>query len=91
MAEDSEYDEYMKEMEDSHSDGGKHAAAANSALNSIPESVREEIVQIKQPPPTMFSLKSITEKQQKWRATSSGYQNFFEFGELPTRRTAMVL
>jgi hypothetical protein len=63
----------------------QHASetAAKSASDSISPSTQEAIVQLKQAPPTMFSLKNITRNQQKWRATSSGYQNFFEFGELP--------
>jgi hypothetical protein len=89
MAEDSE-NNCIEEIEDEHADGGKHAAAAISAFDSISSSTREAIVQMKQRPTTMFSLKSITKNQQKWRATSSGYQNFFEFGELPMHSDGFV-
>jgi hypothetical protein len=56
-------------------------AAKISCVSSC-TSNREAIVQLKQAPSNIISLKSVTENQQKWRATSSGYQNFFEFGEL---------
>ena len=39
----------------------------------------EAVVQLKS---AVASVPDILKYQQQWRATSQGYQNFFEFGEL---------
>jgi hypothetical protein len=68
-------------MEDAGNTETKQRVGETSGSESSPPTTREAIVQLKQASRTMYSLKTITENQQKWRATSTGYQNFFEFGE----------
>lgn len=41
---------------------------------------RDSIVQLKEKPSPSVPLKRIVANQRQWRATSQGYQNFFEFG-----------
>ena len=45
--------------------------------NGVP---RDSIVQLKGNPSPSVPLKRIVTNQRQWRATSQGYQNFFEFG-----------
>jgi hypothetical protein len=79
----------MQHVEESTENAGnteikKHVddiAAKFPCVSSCPSS-SEAIVQLKQAPSSIISLKSISDNQQKWSTTSSGYQNFFEFGEL---------